>query len=836
MAKSATSADNDAGKGLSDMEAFKSSDVGKKVANPTMKYAKPDNEALHIPFQVPGSEKALASQPHEFVSSIKALHEFRLCEPRQYRAVDYLVAASELLLDELIMEYDAQMATFKKRKDAKGPMRFTWKNSGKLAINFALACDCAKLLSDVVRFVRPNSTVVAVDPDVVVVGYVHYIQRKSGIPDETLSMKTYLVKLQDWKKGGTRYTSSHSTNANADGVNNIKFPTAIQRREKLESFIQGGKEVEIESKVVTEVFMTNVGGVLRPLRTAGGTIYTRAPKKVTALQDVISSGPGPVPRAPGAVVATKSIVGTPLQYNAFKQNIFSLFGGVVLHFPPNKMALMGAFVRLIEKAPDRPDKQYCLRLITNVPSLDSVAVYHEFDKCGGLLVLRQWIMRTFDDVKRGCVEVATDGSLPTTVAQKRLQVRQNHLTLVHSIIEFMANLYQSYSLKTRTTWLAPTFGIPNPDASISAPLAPVSSTEPTGDSRQRRHLTTTAFIASTIKSFAKASLLDEDIVKSGSHVSTTVLFEYTQKYNTIVDEKLRGITSHREEVAAEGGASLPGVSSASQPWQVDPTTDVLGDFPALTKGNMEVRDFVVEGGGPATDESQLTTHQRHFLEQERANWKMLAAHHGVYAGMGINPHGTLPTEGVRGSGGVASGPGGAQFVQDASSAAASAFTAKTVPFMPTLDQPLLTGPLAAPVLAPLGGPITTQSSSTAEGEQQPANASDELLSVLDRLYCPLLAALEANPSKPGGGEQSPYLTHNEALAMRSFLLGVARRRATTQRVGLLTRCGFTALPQPGLKRARDEGDSNSPCDCQVRDPAGNVVKVWPTPDELLRAN
>ena len=77
--------------------------------------------------------------------------------------------------------------------------------------------------------------------------------------------------------------------------------------------------------------MTNVGGVLRPLRTAGGTIYTRAPKRTSAIQDVTSNGPGPVsgPRAPGSTIATKSIVGPPLQFNAFKQNIFSLFGGVL---------------------------------------------------------------------------------------------------------------------------------------------------------------------------------------------------------------------------------------------------------------------------------------------------------------------------------------------------------------------------------------------------------------------------------------------------------------------------------------------------------------------------
>eukprot|EP00658_Telonema_sp_P-2_P018815 TRINITY_DN17364_c0_g1_i1.p1 TRINITY_DN17364_c0_g1~~TRINITY_DN17364_c0_g1_i1.p1 ORF type:complete len:237 (+),score=45.66 TRINITY_DN17364_c0_g1_i1:114-824(+) len=218
------------------------------------------------------------------------------------------------------------------------------------------------------------------------------------------------------------------------------------------------------------------------------------------------------------------------------------------HFPPSKLSLMGAFVRVIEKAPDRTDKHYCLRLITNVPSLDSAAVYAEFDKSGGLLVLRQWILKAFAEAKSGCAEISVeatkDGTPPATAAQKRQQVRQNHVGLAHTIIELMANHFRTFSALTRTTLLALTYGIPSSlSTNISAPLA--NAPEATGEGR--RHLTTTAYIASMIKGFAKASALDDDLINGrsaeGSSTSTTILFEYTQKYNTTIDEKLRGVTS-----------------------------------------------------------------------------------------------------------------------------------------------------------------------------------------------------------------------------------------------------------------------------------------------------
>eukprot|EP00658_Telonema_sp_P-2_P074345 TRINITY_DN63544_c0_g1_i3.p1 TRINITY_DN63544_c0_g1~~TRINITY_DN63544_c0_g1_i3.p1 ORF type:complete len:280 (+),score=58.20 TRINITY_DN63544_c0_g1_i3:77-916(+) len=206
-------------------------------------------------------------------------------------------------------------------------------------------------------------------------------------------------------------------------------------------------------------------------------------------------------------------------------------------------------------------------------------------------------------------------------------------------------------------------------------------------------------------------------------------------------------------------------------WQIDPTSDVLRDFPALNNKdgnvNMEVRDFIVAGSnGLASDESQLTPHQQAVLARERTNWKLLAAYHGVYAGVGINPY--VPMSGVVG------GPSGT--MSQVSNAAASAFAGGArngpCPFMPTIDLPLLTGPLTSPMIsameARLGGVRGSASSSSSA-------VSNNLLLTLDKLFNPLVQGMtdadtaHQDTNAEEGKETSANLTPEEGVAMRAFL-------------------------------------------------------------------
>lgn len=406
------------------LDRFRSSEVGRRVNNPTLTYAKADSETVLL------ASNATGSNGIDLVRIISDLCAFRAKQPKIYRAVDYFVAATRIFLDEVMEEYAQQAA--KRRRENKSYDRFTWANTGQLAINYALACDCVKQLCDKLQFTpsgfRPTF-------DFFMASYIDFLMQASKIPEEILPNKTYEVKLKDWKKGGTRYQATE----NSEVVTNVRFPAARQRREKLESYLKGADEVvEIESsKVAVEVsgkvvavtavhsksnaetsgaLDTSTAGLV-PVKTADGSvIYIPAPK------GSVPAGPA---SAPGKVAIKSAMRPTYGNTNLWRRSIFQLLGGVAVpYYPVESVGLMASFVKIAETAPEKADKHYILRLLTE-SSIRNKIVLEAFDNCRGLEVLRVWMLAA---ASRG------------------------DLYLLHSLIEFTANRFDCYCASTKAAW------------------------------------------------------------------------------------------------------------------------------------------------------------------------------------------------------------------------------------------------------------------------------------------------------------------------------------------------------------------------------------------------
>ena len=446
------------------LDRFRSSHVGRSVNNPTLSYAKADTDAVPIPLAPSssggGGGKGSSSAVPDLLRAIRDLYEFRAKPPRQFKTVDYFVAATRLFLDEVTEEYAQQAA--KRAREKKPYQRFVWANTGQLAINYALACDCAKQLCDRLVFTPTNYKPAF---DFFMATYIEFLIDLSGIPQDILQPKTYDVKLKDWKKGGTRYnTATGGGDADAAGdsatVTNVRFPAARQRREKLESYLKGADEVvEIESSrvevaaasgkvvAVTAVHSrsnaeadpvaadlllssgagggattgnSNSGSNLVGVVSADGTIvFVPAPKG-----SVAAGGSGAAP--PAARAAIKSAL-RPLSVSPWRQSIFRLLGGsIVPYYPLDRIGSMGAFVAAAEGAPERGDRQYILRLLTE-SSVHNSIVLEAFDLSRGLLVLRAWAFTACG---------------------------RSDLFLLHAIVEFAANRFDCYSPETKAGWAA----------------------------------------------------------------------------------------------------------------------------------------------------------------------------------------------------------------------------------------------------------------------------------------------------------------------------------------------------------------------------------------------
>eukprot|EP00758_Cryptobia_borreli_P009211 Tbor_TRINITY_DN5458_c0_g1::TRINITY_DN5458_c0_g1_i2::g.24593::m.24593 len=658
---------------MTDMEAFKETVIGKEVANHSLHYIKSDQEKISVDLTRFTPNNSAVSSAVDFFNGpersvlmmFRELLNFKLWRAKHYRSLDYCAASVELFLEELTLEYCEQ----EKRAKSKGDSikRFTWKNSGALSINFALTCDCAKRLYNSLALHSGNK-ILPLAPatsqkgtnktfEAFMVGFLCYLVHQSGISEKILTLNTYQVKLSDWKKGGTRYTGTH--NQSSDHVNNVLFPSDEERRKKLESFIVGSKEIIIESKIVPqEIMVSGADGVLRPLKTASGLVYRKAPKTTVRGSAVQSHGPGSIGnRAPPGILSGVKSIREPIQHNPFKQKLLSLFGGSALYYPPHRLGLMNAFVKVIETAPDKNEKQYVLRFLGGVPAASSQVVFAAFDESGGLRVFRSWILREFT-----CASIATNtarvsckdkgdsdqvGSQEedTKLAhQAKISINQvrNHLSLGHSIIAFVTYRFLTYSSKTADEWLSQPLAKEEVTEIINSKLieskASVTSFFPfirevmtTGPLSTLRASTNTSEGQSRDETQLQLSLIDEYLNALERKLQKRIRQDKTDK-ESVPESNKNPLCLKSKEMPVKLGALLPQSELRTPIDEGRVTSNHDWEGYMDLKETIEEKEHWDEVMKLSSLDSADVIMRRSLLNRV---WKSMAAHHGAYDHVGV---------------------------------------------------------------------------------------------------------------------------------------------------------------------------------------------------------
>lgn len=307
-----------------------------------------------------------------------------------YRYIDYFLCAVDLFLKEVVGDFRKQQAMA--ATNGREYKRFTWSNKGDLAITFALACDMLKML-----FAKITSGPTKPKWDTFVDEFIHLLIRKSQIPGDILQETTYRTKYLDWKKGGTRYQSTDSSN--------VRFPSAEERLKKLETYVKSGADYEVQSTVVPVVETTaataaSAPPVELPAPTRGADSGVAQPPAATPTAAVLVGPRHKMPpsgiaavkqphQIPPSNVAQDAAVLWLKQFNAVKGNPqLMLLTRDHLHKMPQ--------VVLLCRNASHPD-QYNLvaELIANSP----LEVQQAFESRGGLILVKQWVSRALQTPK-----------------------------------------------------------------------------------------------------------------------------------------------------------------------------------------------------------------------------------------------------------------------------------------------------------------------------------------------------------------------------------------------------------------------------------------------------
>lgn len=193
--------------------------------NPTLGFERPDTELIALP---------RVQLPSQVATMLQRVTGDRQLYPEgRYRTLDYFRAAVEMFVDAVRAEYKHQQQNA--AKNGKTMNRFTWKNDGELAVCFACCGDWLKLLYGklVSSPFKPLADDFVGQMKTMLIGL-------SRVPVEILPRKTYDTKYLDWEKGGTRY---HSAQSSA----NVRFPSAQDRRMKIEAYLRSSAGYKIES-------------------------------------------------------------------------------------------------------------------------------------------------------------------------------------------------------------------------------------------------------------------------------------------------------------------------------------------------------------------------------------------------------------------------------------------------------------------------------------------------------------------------------------------------------------------------------------------------------------
>ncbi|CAJ1993399.1 JBP3 [Leishmania donovani] len=368
--------------------------------NPELRFERPDKEYIPLP-------PLRDMQDMAKVLFLLSTDKKRYPDGR-HRTLDYFRVAVEMFVTEVRQEYKRQYQ--QAQRSGRVMQRFTWKNSGELAICFACCCDNVKLLYD---SLQPGPLKPLWDAFVGQLAPMLIVQ--SRVPETMLSSQTYHTKYMDWVKGGTRYGGEQSTA-------NVRFPSVADRRVKVETYLRSGAGYKIEAVQVgsTSAAPATVPAAVAPRPSLAAAaapmqaLETRAPfagrlpgtgsVKVPVAPGV--GGPRPPVKVPmkhaGGGVAHGSVTAAaapPLASTSVKQmppemkHLFWL--SVLAHvkggeasraFPDDRLEALPGLLRLCEMT--EHTEEMCI--LMDVLAASSSGVQTVFERLGGLLSFRRF--------------------------------------------------------------------------------------------------------------------------------------------------------------------------------------------------------------------------------------------------------------------------------------------------------------------------------------------------------------------------------------------------------------------------------------------------------------
>ncbi|GET93100.1 hypothetical protein, conserved [Leishmania tarentolae] len=368
--------------------------------NPELRFERPDKEYIPLP---PLRDMQDMSKVLFLLSTDKKRYP-----DGRHRTLDYFRASVEMFVTEVRQEYKRQYQ--QAQRGGRAMQRFTWKNSGELAICFACCCDNVKLLYD---SLQPGPLKPLWDAFVSQLAPMLIIQ--SRVPEMMLSSQTYHTKYMDWVKGGTRYGGEQSTA-------NVRFPSVADRRVKVETYLRSGAGYKIEA---VQVGLTAAVPAAAPVAAGSHRSSTAASAPVQATETRAPfagrlpgtgfakvpvspgiGGPRPPLKVPmkhaGGGAAQGSVTGAaapPLASTCVKQmppemkHLFWL--SVLAHvkggdasraFPDDRLEVLPGLLRLCEMT--EHTEEMCI--LMDVLAASSSGVQTVFERLGGLLSFRRF--------------------------------------------------------------------------------------------------------------------------------------------------------------------------------------------------------------------------------------------------------------------------------------------------------------------------------------------------------------------------------------------------------------------------------------------------------------
>jgi hypothetical protein len=326
-------------------------------------------------------------------------HLKREIPPWRFRCVDYFLGGVDLFTTALTKDYRDQKTAADARKATLA--RFTWKNGGGLAENFATALDQTKSLHDALSLIPAMRARLPAFP-VFAEAAMSFMRMESPVPEAILGDKTYRVKFKDWAAGGTRYNNDRT-----ESKANVKFADESARRVKVRNFLarridpaatgKSAFDLALESSSTRVAIFDGRELTGRPEYTP--TVRVRGASPATAG----AGGAQPQRAAPLGPAAMKSPHGTsdstrqPTSLRMLSSDervdqgvrvaLQRLLGGNAA-FPDAMRASMGDFVQLCETARSYGIRKVLLELIQR----SSAAMQACWVRTGGLKALLRYIV------------------------------------------------------------------------------------------------------------------------------------------------------------------------------------------------------------------------------------------------------------------------------------------------------------------------------------------------------------------------------------------------------------------------------------------------------------